>query len=80
MTKPFVRLQPWRRSLLASAWIPVVATSVAPLDFDPSRFLAIEVAEAGSCCFRAGTRIRMADGSERPIQALAAGGSIGCGG
>ncbi|MCS6781332.1 MAG: Hint domain-containing protein, partial [Geminicoccaceae bacterium] len=42
----------------------------------PSLLPALKTASAETCCFRAGTRIRMADGSQRPIEALRPGDRV----
>jgi hypothetical protein len=70
------RRSPTRLALLASASILVLALTAAPVSFDPVDGFAPKLAQAGKCCFVAGTKVRMADGSERPIEGLAPGDRV----
>lgn len=55
--------------LLATTSVIALCLSAAPLAIDPhSPMPLLKVAMADSCCFTGDTRVRMADGRERPIR------------
>lgn len=62
-----------RAALLAGVSSIAFACAVLPVGVAPGWLPVPRTAAAESCCFRAGTRIRMADGSQRPIETLRPG-------
>lgn len=67
-----------RKKLLLLASVSLVALGVAasPLSLDGPTGFGLKAAYADSCCFRAGTRVLMADGGERPIESLRPGDRV----
>ena len=71
-----MKITPGRRglSLLASTSLIACALTAAPVAIDYQLDKPIlKVAQADGCCFVAGTRVLMADGTEKPIESLVVG-------
>lgn len=64
-----------RLLLLCGASILGLQLAVLPVDFDHLR-PTMKIAQAQESCFTAGTMILMADGSQRPIETIAAGDQV----
>ena len=63
--------------LLATTSVIALCLSAAPLAIDPlSPMPVFKVAMADSCCFTGDTRVRMADGRERPIRDIRVGDQV----
>lgn len=65
-----------RLLLLASASALALALVAAPVQLDVGQGLVLKSAQADKCCFRAGTKVLMADGSVRPIESLRVGDRV----
>lgn len=65
-----------RLLLLASASAIALAFVAAPVQLDVDQGLVLKSARADKCCFRAGTKVLMADGSARPIESLRVGDRV----